>query len=118
LNGLITQINWLSHSILEPDGAPQNVSAHNSSSKSILVTWDEVPVEQQNGIITGYTITYQSQTENHNGNVSAGPSVRQQNITGLKEYIFYNITLFASTVKGAGPHSTPVVVVRTDQDSK
>ena len=104
--------------MLEPDGAPQNVNAHNSSSTSILVTWDEVPVHQQNGIITGYTITYQSQTENHNGSVPAGPSDRQKNITNLKEYVSYNITVFASTVKGDGPHSTPVLVVRTDQDSE
>ena len=103
--------------MLEPDGAPQNVSAHNSSSKSILVTWDEVLPDKQNGIITGYTITYQSQTENHNGNVSAGPSDRQKNITKLKEYVLYNITVYASTVKGDGPHSTPVLVVRTDQNS-
>ena len=104
--------------MLEPDGAPQNVNGHNSSSTSILVTWDEVPVEQQNGIITGYTITYQSQTENHNGSVPAGPLDRQKNITNLKEYVLYNITVFASTVKGDGPHSTPVLVVRTDQDSE
>ena len=104
--------------MLEPEGAPQNVNAHNSSSTSILVTWDEVPVQQQNGIITGYTITYQSQTENHNGSVPAGPSDRQKNITNLKEYVLYNITVFASTVKGDGPHSTPVLFVRTDQDSE
>ena len=77
-----------------------------------------MPVEQQNGIITGYTITYHSQTENDNGSVPAGPSDRQKNITGLKQYVFYNITVFASTVKGDGPHSTPVLVIRTDQDSK
>ena len=82
------------------------------------MTWDEVPVEQQNGIITGYTINYQSQTENHNGSVSTGPSDRQQNITGLKEYVYYNITVFASTVKGNGPHSTPVLAIGTDQDSE
>ena len=104
--------------MLEPDGAPQNVRGHNSSPTSILVTWDEVPVEQQNGIITVYTITYQSQTENHSGSVAAGPSDRQKNITGLKEYVYYNITVFASTVKGNGPHSTPSIIVRTDQDSK
>jgi len=98
--------------MLEPDGTPQNVNAHNSSSTSILVIWDEVPVQQQNGIITGYTITYQSQTEIHNGSVPAGPSDRQKNITNLKEYVLYNITVFASTVKGDGPHSTPVLVVR------
>ena len=101
----------------EPD-VPQNVRGYNTSSTSILVSWDEMPADQQNGIITSYTITYQSQTENHNGSVSAGPNDRQKNITGLKEYVNYNITVFASTVKGDGPRSTPVLVVRTNQDSK
>ena len=105
-------------SIPGPDGAPQNVTGHSTSSTSIVVSWDEVTTDQQNGIITNYTITYQSQTDNHNGSVSAGPNDRQRNITGLKKYVNYNITVFASTVKGDGPHSSPVVVVRTDQDSK
>ena len=94
------------------------MSGYNTSSTSILVSWDDVPADQQNGIITVYTITYQSQTENHNGVVSAAPNNRQKSITGLKEYVNYNITVFASTVKGDGPHSSPVLVVRTDQDSK
>lgn len=101
----------------EPDGAPQNVRGENSSSTSILVMWDEVPAHQQNGIITGYTITYKSQTENDNGNVSAGTNDRQKELTGLKEFVNYNITVFASTVKGDGPASD-TIVVRTDQDSK
>jgi len=79
--------------------------------------WDEVPAEQQNGIITGYTITYKSQTENDDGNVQVNASVRQMELTNLKEYVNYNITLFASTVKGDGPLNDPIVV-RTDQDSK
>ena len=105
-------------SITGPDGAPQNVRGCNTSSTSIVVSWDEVTTDQQNGIITNYTITYQSQTENHNGSVSAGPNDHQRNISGLKKYVNYNITVFASTVKGDGPHSSPVVVVRTGQDSK
>ena len=91
---------------------------HNVSSTSISLSWDQVPVEQENGIITGYTITYHSQTENHNGTVPAGPSERQKEIPGLKEYVNYNISVFASTVKGDGPPSSPVLVVKTDQDSK
>ena len=75
-------------------------------------------MEQQNGIITGYTITFQSQTENHNENVLVGRNDRQKSITGLKEYVNYNITVFSSTVKGDGPDSSPVFDVRTDQDSK
>jgi len=94
------------------------VIGQNSSSTSILVTWDEVLADKQNGIITGYTITYQSQTENNNGSVLVGANDRQKNLTELKEYVNYNITVFASTVKGNGPANDPVIVVRTDQDSK
>ena len=74
-------------------------------------------MEHGNGIITGYTITYHSHKESHNGTVPAGPSERQKTITGLKEYVNYNIRVFASTVIGDGPPSSPVLVVRTDQDS-
>ena len=35
--------------------------------------WDEVAADKRNGIITGYNITYESETENDDGNVLAGP---------------------------------------------
>ena len=89
----------------------------NSSSTSILVEWNEVPAVEQNGIITGYTITYKSQTQNDNGTVEVNGSVRETELTNLKKFVKYNITVFASTVKGGGPASNPIVV-RTDQDSK
>ena len=79
--------------------------------------WEEVPADQQNSNITGYTITYKSQTENDNGNVQVNGSVRQTELTNLKEYVNYNITVFASTAIGDGPSSNPIVVT-TDQDSK
>ena len=89
---------------------------HNTSSTSISVSWEEVQADLQNGIITGYNITYQSLTENDNGFVLTGPDDRQANLTGLKEFVEYNISVVAFTVKGDGPPS--VVVVSTDQDSK
>ena len=70
----------------------------------------------QNGIITGYTITYQSLTENNNGVVQAGPNDRQAHLTGLKKFVEYNISVIAFTVKGGGPAN--FTVVKTDQDSK
>ena len=79
--------------------------------------WNEVPADQQNGIVTSYNITYKSQTENDSGNVQVHGSVLQTELTNLSEYVNYNITVFASTVKGDGPASDPIVV-RTDQDSK
>ena len=92
------------------------MTGQNTSSTSIFVTWKEVQGGLRNGIITGYNITYQSLTENDNGTVQAGPNDRQANLTGLKEFVKYNISVVAFTVKGDGPPS--VIVVRTDQDSK
>ena len=75
-----------------------------------------MPAELQNGIIIGYNITYQSLTEVDNGFVEAGPNDRQANLTGLKEFVKYNISVVAFTVKGDGQPS--VITVTTDQDSK
>ena len=98
------------------DGRPQNVRGRNTSSTSISVSWDEVQAELQNGIITSYNITYQSLTENDNGFVQASLNDRQANVTGLKEFVEYSISVVAFTVKGDGPPF--VFIVRTDQDSK
>ena len=87
-----------------------------TSSTSISVSWEEVQAELQNGIITGYNITYQSLTENDNGFVTARPNDRQANLRELKKFVEYNISVAAFTVKGDGPPF--VFIVRTDQDSK
>ena len=89
---------------------------HNTSSTSISVWWEEVQTDLQNGIITGYNIMYESQTENDKGVLLAGPNDRQANLAGLKEFVKYNISVIAFTVKGDGPPT--VIVVRTDQDGK
>ena len=41
----------------------------------------------------------------------------QATLTGLHEYTNYSITVFASTAKGGGNVSTPLMVA-TDEDSK
>ena len=96
-----------------------NVTGHNTSSTSILVMWDELPADNQNGIITSYTITYESLTQNHNDSKIVKPqwTILITQLTGLKEYVNYSIRVFASTVKGDGPASSPIIVI-TDQDSK
>ena len=117
LNGTdYEQTSYVLISLSGPDGAPQNVKGQNTSSTSISVSWEAVQADLQNGIITGYNITYQSQTENDNGVVEAGPNDLQANLTGLKEFVKYNISVVAFTAKGDGPPS--IIVVRTDKDSK
>ena len=86
-------------------------------SKSILVTWNEVPPADQNGIIMSYNVTYQSLTENHSNSTTVNYTVRQVTLSDLKEFVNYSITVFASTKIGDGPASDPVYV-KTDEDGK
>ena len=82
-----------------------------------MVQWGEVPAADQNGIILSYTVTYKAlpfgipQTEVVNA------SAKQATLTGLNEYTNYSITVFASTVKGDGNISNPIIVI-TYEDSK
>lgn len=94
----------------EPSAPPLNVRGHNISSTSILVVWGEVPTAYRNGIITSYNITYYSQTENHSNSTRVDHPVRQVTLPGLKEFVNYSITVLASTVKGNGPKSDPIIV--------
>ena len=103
--------------ISEPSAAPLNVRGHNTSSTSIFVIWDDVPAADKNGIITSYNITYHSLTENHSNSTTVDHPHRQVTLMGLREFVNYSITVFASTVKGNGPESDPVII-STEEDSE
>ena len=103
--------------LIEPTAAPEGLTGHNTSSMSISVSWGEVPAADRNGIILSYTVSYQSQTESDTGNKTVLAPTQELELTGLKEFVKYNITVLATTVKGDGPASG-VIVVSTDQDSK
>ena len=103
--------------ILKPSAPPANIRGHNTSSTSILVEWREVPPADQNGVILTYTISYQSLTQNDIRSKTVASTTKILNLTGLKKFVYYNITLFASSVKGKGKASDPILVI-TDQDSE
>ena len=100
----------------EPSVAPVNVTGHKSSSSSILVQWNEVPAADQNGVILTYTITYQSLTTKHNGSVTVNYPELQKNVSHLQDYTDYSRRVYASTEKGNGPASEPIVI--TDQEGE
>ena len=113
-----TLVKYLIHFVvIEPNAPPVNVQGHNTSSTSIWVDWATVPVADQNGIILTYTVSYMA----FPGGISrtAVVSVPTTHVTlrGLEEYTNYSILVFASTVKGDGNASDPIVVT-TDEDSK
>ena len=103
--------------IVVPNAAPANVTGNNETSTSIFVQWDEVPANNQNGIIVNYTVTY---TELPNGSPAAEVvTAPKRNITlvQLNKFTNYSITVFASTSKGGGSRSDPIFVI-TDEDSE
>ena len=103
--------------IIEPSAPPANVRTHNTNSTSIFVQWDQVPEVDQNGVILSYTVTYRALPSGSSQTKNVTAPTRQATLTGLNEYTNYSITVFASTSKGGGNQSTPIVVI-TDEDSK
>ena len=100
-----------------PNAPPVNVRGNNTSSTSILVYWDTVPVANQNGIILSYTVTYTALTSGIPWTAVVSAPTTHVTLRGLEEYTNYSIFVYASTVNGHGNASDPIIVT-TDEDSK
>ena len=84
-----------------------------------MASWDPVSPIDQNGIITEYEVTYQP-LETFNGSIGSGSiNVTAPNtsviLSGLQEYVNYNIRVRAFTSVGPSPLS-PAVQERTNED--
>ena len=102
---------------IEPNAPPAKVIGHNTSSTSIWVEWDSVPVVDRNGIILSYTVTYTALPIGIPRAAVVSDTTTHLALKGLEEYTNYSILVFASTVKGDGNASHPIIVI-TDEDSK
>ena len=103
--------------LIEPNAPPANVQGHNTSSTSIWVDWETVPVAYQNGIILTYTVTYRALPAGILQTAKVRAPSTQVTLRGLKKYTNYSILVFASTLKGDGNASNQIIVT-TDEDSK
>ena len=103
--------------VIEPNAPPVNVHGHNTSSIGIWVDWETVPVADQNGIILSYTVFYTALPGGVPRRVVVSAPTNHVTLRSLKEYTNYSILVFASTVKGDGNASDPIIVT-TDEDSK
>ena len=104
-----------------PSAPPPNLTLVDTTATSILVTWDNVPPADQNGIIVSYTVKYQAV-----GGISVNApintttvynSTREANLTDLIKNQEYNISVLASTIIGPGNYSDPITVL-TNQSRK
>ena len=116
--------------ITVPTEVPQNVTVTVESSRSIMLTWERPPLEEENGLLVDYhVIVIETQihytddgTEitgmetylNRTYNVSEG---RTQLIDGLHPDYNYTVRIAAATEPGIGPFSDPVTV-RTIMDGE
>ena len=105
----------LSVYIAVPSAAPANVTTRNTSSSSIEVTWDDVPSDHQNGIITGYKVYIKKAMGESSWTVHelTGKAFTK---SGLDLWTFYDVKVSAKTSVGEGTISD-VTRARTDEDS-
>ena len=103
-----------------PAAAPVNIIVTSAvSSTEIEVSWEEVPAINENGVITTYEVLY-SPLMTFGGQIAANTTNTSQlntTLTGLQEYVEYNISVRAYTSVGPGPYSDGVVE-RTEEDCK
>ena len=89
------------------------------SSTEILVSWDEVPTIDQNGVIILYEVQYEPLMTFGGALVTMTMNTSYTSIVlgELQEYVEYNITVRAYTSVGPGPFS-PSVDNRAFEDGK
>lgn len=87
-----------------PGGSP-NITAYNSTSRSVFLQWIPPPTNQQHGTITGYIIDYLE--DGLRRRISVGASVRQYTIMA-SPYTEYVLGVAALNSAGTGPVSTRV----------
>ena len=71
----------------------------------------------QNGIILSYTVTYTVLPGGIPQTAVVSAPISHVTLRGLEEHTNYSILVYASTVKGDGNASDPIIVT-TDEDSK
>ena len=95
----------------EPAEPPENVTTMVESSTEIQVSWEEVPAIDQNGEIITYEVQYEP-VQTFNGQISTAimnTSMLSINLTGLQEFVDYNISVRAYTSAGPGPYSEEIL---------
>ena len=77
------------------------------SASSIFVQWDQIPPQNQNGVILYYTVTYyRVHYSRVPQTVVVTAPTTQVTLTGLYQGTLYSISLSASTSKGRGPSTS------------
>ncbi|XP_021344354.1 protein sidekick-1-like, partial [Mizuhopecten yessoensis] len=101
-----------------PTDSPKNVKAIPVSSTSVNVSWSDVPALDQNGLISGYKVQYESAIENIPPVMQDVPGNQTYSvlIQGLRKFVSYQMQVLAYTRMGDGVLSVPKKTVKTIED--
>ena len=99
-----------------PASPPQSVTAVGLSSTELQVFWNEVPEIDQNGVIIEYEVMYEPLIQ-FGGVLTVAARNTSLLLSGLEEFVEYNISVRAYTSVGPGPYSEEVTE-RTDEDGE
>ena len=102
--------------VAAPASPPRNVTAAVLSSTEIQVNWNKISEIDQNGIVTLYEVMYEPlMTFGELPILTVNTTNLSITLTGLEEYVEYNISVRAYTSVGPGPYSVGIVK-RTIED--
>lgn len=107
--------------VLVPVMPPLNITATNTSSTTILLTWNPIPLNYSNGPILEYRITFtEVQKSVHKENRYLWQRIVDGNklsafVTGLKKYTRYCFRMSGINRRGVGLDSMPITAT-TDED--
>jgi hypothetical protein len=106
--------NHLFESQIVPSAPPETLLLTVTSATEISVSWSEVPLIHQNGIITLYEVFYYPLEDYHNPlSMVQNTTELSFNLMGLHEFANYSIQVRAFTEVGPGPYSDQQFI-RTD----
>ena len=100
-----------------PSSRPLMVTVEGYDPASLVVTFQQPPLIDHNGPITGYKIYYTriESSDTMSVNVTSGTI---HIISGLVAYVNYSVIVAAMTVNGTGPFSNPPIVERSGEDGE
>ena len=84
-----------------PSGSPSSIMFSSATLTSITVQWGEVPCEDRNGEITGYTVQYTADNPPHTGTMAvSGMDNRMAVVSNLLPRTSYSILVRAEGPDG------------------
>ena len=95
-----------------PSAPPTNVTLTTISSTQILVTWEEPPLADKNGVITSYDISISPSDEQL---IQVEASLRTYTFRNLNHLTNYSVRVRARTLPGPGPYCYPVTAATMGQ---